>query len=145
MIQEEEEEEEMAMDYPMKERDFLGARFKALALEIHGCLPILYINEVTADETRTYYGDGDEDYAPDYSGEFVIDLAKFPDDDSMDADLSYVKNILDTAIRWPHSTVSASRKYSFGDSPEWWTPILVDDETNDHTRKCFRIDVDVCY
>ncbi len=64
----------------------------------------------------------DDDWVPDYSGTYVIDtsLLKEADDFSRDLGaLNYVGDLIEKALMgWTDNTTS--RKYSFGDTPDWW-------------------------
>ena len=55
---------------------------------------------------------------------FTIDTAKITED--LDHEIRYVKHIIDAAL-FGTKTMSTSRKFSFGDTPEWFVSIAADD------------------
>jgi hypothetical protein len=120
----------------------LGEEHKILAemAEAKGW-PIITIHEHT---NMSYYPD--EGYCPDFSGEYEFDTKKLIEDPNKWRDfgsLSYVSFILEAALAG-HKETTASRKYSFGDTPDWWVDYEPGaDDTADRTRMF--IDVDVNY
>lgn len=96
-----------------------------------GVLPVVVVTEVLEEFNDTAEF-ADEAYSTS-SEVFVIDLEKL--DDMFD--FRYVKHILNAAVNG-QTNYSASLKYSFSDTPDWWA-----DYTADKTegRKVLHIDV----
>ncbi len=80
----------------------------------------------------------DEEEAPHFETiEYWVDTTKINDDFS----IGYVMHILEAAVN-DQTSISSSRKYSFGDTPDWWTNILIDSTTVGN-RPVLHINVDV--
>jgi hypothetical protein len=99
--------------------------------------PVIQVNEST---NMMYYPD--EDYVPDFSGEYFFDtrrLVENPDKCHDVGNVRYVANILAYALAGAKNC-EASRKYSFGDTPDWWEEFA---PANTEGRKIIQIDVSV--
>lgn len=86
----------------------------------------------------------DTDYYPSYSGNYTIDTTKFVESNDPYRDLmclDYVGSIIESALLG-FTDSTASRKYSFGDTPHWWDVFAPDSTTG---RKIIKIDVGVSY
>lgn len=94
-----------------------------------GTLPVVQVYE-TADVSRF----SDEE-APEWSGDYLVDLEKLAALVAADShelgNFRYVLSILMAAIEGKNRSV-ASRKYSFGDTPDWWD--VVKPETTENRR-----------
>lgn len=105
--------------------------------------PIIVISEST---NTSYYTaeEIEEDRVPDFSGEYIFDTTKLREDPTFWRDLGairYVANILEAALLGMKTTL-ASRKYSFGDTPDWWSAFQPEDGEE---REVLRIEVEVNY
>lgn len=101
--------------------------------------PVIQVNEST---NMMYYSD--DDYVPDFSGEYFFDTRRLVEDPEKWVDLGcvrYVSNIIGYAMAGAKDC-TASRKYSFGDTPDWWGDFAP--ESTDG-RKIIQIDVSVNY
>lgn len=105
--------------------------------------PIVRITEHT---NLDYYPSDDDDYVPDFAGEYLIDTGKFASFGSpLGADygmLYYVDTIIEDALCGRTQTTT-SRKYSFGDTPTDFGDFAPDAEPGE--RKWLSIDVYVNY
>lgn len=104
-------------------------------------LPVIRVNEHNENDPFR----DEDDYRPDYSGEYVIDTRKLVEcldcDDLLVGNIRYVAYILEDALDGKAHHYS-SRKYTFGDTPDWWDAITTDDIEG---RKVIQIDVSVYY
>lgn len=114
--------------------DFVPARLKKIALEQYGVLPLLDILE-------EHWVDQDQGEYLTEKKAFLLDMAKFPDDESADFDFIYVWKLIAYALRMYYNPETLTpvrrhrdytgRKHSFSDSPSWWIPYHADgDKTN---------------
>jgi len=79
--------------------------------------PIICVTEFA---NGLYYPDYET--APDFYGEYFFDTKKLVEDPAVYRDMGcirYVAYILESSLAG-HSDTTASRKYSFGDTKDWW-------------------------
>ncbi|MNK75706.1 hypothetical protein D3C87_952510 [compost metagenome] len=103
--------------------------------------PIIVINE---QPNPHYYHDPDD--IPDFHGEYIFDTKKLVEDPNGWRDMGcvrYVASIIESALNGNNST-TASRKYSFGDTPDWWVPFGPEEEET-YGRAILHIEVDINY
>jgi len=102
-------------------------------------LPVILIHE--GNEPR--WDDDEDSYRPDYTGDYIVDIAKLAAaldvEDLVVGNIRYVSRIIEAALMG-EKTHGTSRKYSFGDTPDWWDAILTDSTEG---RKVINIDVTV--
>jgi hypothetical protein len=82
--------------------------------------PILFV------ETHQHFNEFDE---VEYSSEsFCVDLDKvkqFAKD--FEHEYRYIAHLIEAATKEGRMVFSTSRKFSFGDCPDWYSPILIDE------------------
>ncbi len=103
-----------------------------------GCYPVLEWHE---NWTLTRYEDGDDLEEPVVLRDFhlLIDTERL--DKINDFGYSYVshllKGVVEDKLRRPaikHTNISASKKYSFSDTEDWWDSITYAGDMQDRTR-----------
>lgn len=104
--------------------------------------PILLIEECT-DYSSFSEDEYDFNAIPSYGGAYIIDTKKLPNGDEVEPSfdtsrLDYVGHIIERALEGSFET-STSRKYSFGDTDDWWDGLKP--ETSDEPRKVHEIAV----
>lgn len=103
--------------------------------------PIIVVTE----HPNTFYYN-DPETVPDFYGEYFFDTKKLVEDPNCWRDIGgvrYVASILESALNGKDSTTS-SRKYSFGDTPDWWVPFAPEDNKT-YGRPVLQVDVGINY
>lgn len=119
--------------------DEISAKLKAAIFDAYGSYPIVEVREFNADREMDLIYDN-----------FVetLDLEKI---DQIDYGINYVERFIQRIITLGYQnngakrrlrvSEMASRKYSFGDTPSWWTPMVI--EQLDPSRIIIDLDIEI--
>jgi hypothetical protein len=106
----------------------IGAAIKAKFLEVFGCYPILDVSESLEIRDNDDDGWGHVLHSRSYSAIFDIEHLDKIDDFAIGYVDTLLERVLKERLRNPESKdvdTSASQKYSFSDTEDWWAPMVL--------------------